>query len=133
MEEKNWFIIRQFSQRNRKLKAAGYENYAEFLSDVRWKKIHELWIKKKRKGIRHWKVCYCCESPDRLQLHHLKYQNILRPVLGTSIVPVCDRCHAMIHELTRKHPKWSIKSATKKLHKMLHRPLASPPSPPSRP
>lgn len=120
MQNKNWLIIKQYSKRNKTLKENGFNSYKEFLKSDNWKLIHALWEKKKKIGKDRWTMCYCCSSKDRLQLHHLKYSKVIKPVLGSNIVPVCRSCHELIHAMTQEHVKWSIKTATKKLAKKFH-------------
>jgi len=115
--DKNWLVIKQFSKRNKLLKDNGFTSYKQFLNSPQWKQIHKLWEGKKKKGIQRWKECFCCGATERLQLHHLKYKNVMKAYLGNNIVPVCNTCHETIHDMTARNSQMSIKLATKKLAK----------------
>src|SRR6267142_4189022 len=114
---KNWKVIRQFSNRNKKLKEAGIGSYADFLKSPIWKEIHKRYEKKVAEGIKRWIECYCCGDSSPFHLHHLNYKSVVRPILGSRIVPLCARCHKRVHELTEKHLGWSIKKVTNHLRK----------------
>lgn len=68
-------------------------NYDEFLQDERW-----LSFRKFTFAIRGCK-CEKCGSYERLQVHHIKYKDGLRPWEYTcnDVVVLCRDCHAKIH------------------------------------
>ncbi len=68
-------------------------HYDEFLQDERWPAF--------RKFIFAGRGCKCekCGSHERLQIHHIKYKEGLRPWEYTcnDVMVLCRDCHAKIH------------------------------------
>jgi hypothetical protein len=48
-------------------------------------------------------VCFCCGSPDRLNVHHRRYSTLCDEPVGDFVI-VCRDCH--------KDIEWRIKSGT---------------------
>ena len=58
---------------------------------------HNKSLKKSRN--RKEPYCYCCKETDvPLQLHHLSYARYYGEEKFTDLIPVCSRCHLLIHK-----------------------------------
>lgn len=79
--------------RQARLRELGYKSYPEYLMSPHWMKVRE----------RYWtspdtrKDCMCGET-EALHLHHKTYARIGSERLD-DLMPLCDRCHAMVHVL----------------------------------
>ena len=84
--------------RERRVQALGLENYAAYIKSAHWISTRE----------RYWrdpdtlKECGLCRVQDnRLALHHKTYENIGAEPLS-DLVPLCDKCHQLVHALERR-------------------------------
>jgi hypothetical protein len=81
------------------------------------------WAKKRRRLITNNADadCYCCHTSHSyetpLDLHHLTYER-LGNELDTDLVPVCRKCHDLIHSIA-KSQKLKITEATDKAREIV--------------
>ena len=116
MKSNNWFAIKQFKKRNNILEDLGFKNYQEFLKSPLWASSKKKIEHKIKKGKLFYSACWCCGSTENLQLHHLRYTKLnLTGGVGNDLKYVCNNCHETIHLMTKLNPKWSIKTATRRL------------------
>lgn len=69
--------------------------YQKYLKSTHWKKFKREFFK------RFEKVCRKCNSKDRIQLHHISYENLWCEQF-LDVIPLCENCHAIRHN---KKPK----------------------------
>lgn len=69
---------------------ASYTNYAKYLNSVHWKNT------RKKKLIQTEFRCEKCGSREKLQVHHLTYENIGAEYLEDLQV-LCASCHTKVH------------------------------------
>jgi hypothetical protein len=86
-------------------------NYYDYLESDEWKEI-----KIKLRKLKEYKKCKVCGSNWNIQLHHKTYKYLLTEQKCRGIVPVCGKCHKMIHEYAKKKDV-SVLIATEKLIK----------------
>ncbi len=67
-----------------------YENYLK----------SETWQNKRQKRLQIDKCkCALCGSPEKLQVHHIRYPNILgQESVYTDLITLCDDCHKAVHQ-----------------------------------
>ena len=72
------------------------ERYQEYLKS-------DYWIKFRESVFNNYEFQYCwhcgCDTLPFLLLHHLNY-NLYYEIPGIDIIPLCQNCHAKIHEKT---------------------------------
>src|SRR3990167_9608096 len=107
----NKYISKSYRIRNDILKQVNF-TYNDFLKSDYWMKIKEK-SRSSNAKYDYWRKCWVCESRENINLHHTKYNNLLKITLH-SIFPLCQSCHYKTHELTKQNPKLSLKSAMKK-------------------
>ena len=78
-----------------RLRALGYESYSDYLRSAHW-----LATRARFRASDQPQVCIC-GADDDLQLHHKTYERIGGEELE-DLVLLCERCHALIHELERR-------------------------------
>lgn len=74
------------------------EAYREYLRSPDW--LEKRREKHGRKGGRK-RRCAICASPDRLDVHHLRYEADLTTTAQEDLRLLCRRCHDVAHELLR--------------------------------
>lgn len=80
---------RQYRDRNRLLRALGFDNYAEYLKS-------EMWARVKQKVWREGAKCTVCAGVAT-ELHHRRYCKCdLEGLVTKHIVPICRDCHQRI-------------------------------------
>jgi excinuclease UvrABC ATPase subunit len=102
-----------------------------------WRGEHDKYLKSKTwKNKRlaafahHGKKCACCDSTDKLEVHHISYMTYNRRGRGTELmrdlIPLCQLHHRLIHQLinelrdSRKFdPKYNWEKASKEALKYL--------------
>jgi 5-methylcytosine-specific restriction endonuclease McrA len=57
------------------------------------------------------RCCRRCHSTVLLQIHHRTYERFGRERL-TDLVPLCRRCHRLVHAYHNAHPNLSLARAT---------------------
>lgn len=73
----------------------GYKSYASYLSSSHWQTTRQRYRASDLP-----QDCYCCGEHE-VDLHHKTYENIGREPL-TDLVPLCRRCHTLVHVLERR-------------------------------
>ena len=76
-----------YNQRNIRLKAMGYETYADYLASDLWRSIRQ------RVFALYGDVCRLCQQLAE-HVHHLGYgKHVLAGISLTQLVPLCGKCH----------------------------------------
>jgi 5-methylcytosine-specific restriction endonuclease McrA len=95
--------------------------YREYIQSPEWRAVRDrYWASKLPKR------CYVCDKPRHpgMHLHHRTYKNLGHERL-MDLVPVCKKCHDLIHTTHRrmvaKNPKVSLWEATKMTRKKVRR------------
>jgi hypothetical protein len=78
-------------ERQRRLSALGYKNYADYLGSPHW-----LATRARYRASELPQECICGET--EVHLHHLTYERVGGEELG-DLTPLCHVCHALVHEL----------------------------------
>lgn len=74
-----------------------HPGYDRYLRSSHWKRFRDGYWR------RHERRCWVCDAtPKRLHLHHRDYACVGRE-RDDDVVPVCDRCHLLIHQNARWH------------------------------
>lgn len=68
------------------------EQYKEYLKTEHWKEVRIKKYKKKKRS------CAICGSFEKLEVHHLTYNNIGNEK-GEDLRVLCHRCHELAHKL----------------------------------
>lgn len=97
----------------------GPHQYRDYIQSAEWRAVRErYWASKLPKN------CFVCDGTrvPGMHLHHRTYKNLGAERL-MDLVPVCPRCHAFIHELSRD-PFWKthggLWAATKEAQRRMH-------------
>lgn len=75
--------------------ASGYRAY---IQSAQWRTTRQRYWKSKLP-----KECYVCDAPRSpgMHLHHRTYKNLGNERL-MDLVPVCPKCHEVVHEIARR-------------------------------
>lgn len=76
-------------------------NYATYLLSPEWRAIRQVKLKETSHK------CEGCSNVSHLQIHHLTYKRIGHERMSDLMV-LCDKCHAQVHEMWRKMPKFTV-------------------------
>jgi hypothetical protein len=77
-----------------KLNRLGFRTYRDYLRSPHWNSV-----KARYRASDLPQVCMCGE--EKVQLHHTTYERLGEELLK-DLVPLCARCHAMVHVLERR-------------------------------
>ena len=66
--------------------------YKSYLTTKHWKEI-----KRECKEIGLFEKCIICGKKSR-DIHHLNYKNLFNEDILKDLVPLCGKCHKMVHE-----------------------------------
>lgn len=69
------------------------EDYEKYLQSEHWKETRE-----KRLEIDGHR-CYLCGHKKKLNVHHLRYNNLGHEDVENDLITLCHRCHGMIHRI----------------------------------
>lgn len=69
------------------------EEYSEYLKTDHWQEIRQKRIEMDNHR------CYLCNKARRLNVHHLRYDNLGHEVVEKDLVTLCYRCHKMVHNV----------------------------------
>lgn len=72
-------------------KAERRAQYQQYLRTPHWRRVRIGYFK------RHPKMCFVCTGTERIQLHHRTYENLGYEPFD-DLVPLCLRCHQLVHE-----------------------------------
>lgn len=89
--------------------------YDWYINSSRWER---------RKGqyyARYPKVCRACGSKENIHLHHHTYVR-LGQEHDDDLVPLCEPCHVVVHQLHRATRELSLTAATRQVVGALHPP-----------
>lgn len=87
-------VRERWRQRDAALDRLGYGTYRDYLRSPHWVKVKARY----RESILP-QACMCGE--ETVDLHHMTYERIGAERLA-DLLPLCRRCHAMVHELERR-------------------------------
>lgn len=76
---------------SRQLQKFGFASLKDYYLSYQWQEKRSRFKKAKKKML-----CYCCNSPHRLELHHQTYERLCEEY-HDDVVWVCDECHEQIH------------------------------------
>jgi hypothetical protein len=77
-------------------RSLGFASYSEYLRSSHWRDIQTRYRESDLP-----QNCYCCGDGESVHLHHKTYERIGAEDL-TDLVPLCPRCHALVHVLERR-------------------------------
>lgn len=80
----------------RRLRNLGFAAYDEYLRSPYW-----IDVKQRFRADDRDQDCYCCGDWENTQLHHKTYERLGEELLD-DLVPLCRRCHALVHVLERR-------------------------------
>jgi hypothetical protein len=81
--------------------------YETYLTSPRWEATKRRYYAQTG---RH--ACAACGSTDQVQLHHKTYERLGHELLG-DLTPLCEPCHAGVHEIHRqKQPAMTLAQVT---------------------
>lgn len=81
--------------------------YETFLKSNYWSVVRSIVIKNYNAK------CHVCEGEERLQVHHLRYDNRGNEHNNLQdLIPLCHDCHAMIHVLQESYSIGKLKKIT---------------------
>lgn len=90
------------------------EIYAEYLQSEKWKSIRESAL------VIHGKKCKECGNESDLQVHHLRYPEILGTEnVESDLVVLCKECHQKLHKKKHKKIGFAFKPIPKQISKIL--------------
>lgn len=103
-------------QRHRAIVKRGYQSYQDYIHSSEWKEFRSRYFQ-----VCHRK-CRVCDAHNIIVLHHLTYDRVGQEEFG-DVVPLCDRCHHLIHDrCTGKGHNWRALTALKREYKRLGEP-----------
>lgn len=78
------------------------KDYEKYIRSSAWRAVRKRYIESKLP-----KACGGCKKPwgKGDHLHHRTYKNLGNERL-MDLVPLCQPCHAQVHQLYDSHPKW---------------------------
>lgn len=79
--------------------------YDEYIKSNAWKqKRAKYWLSKLPK------TCFVCGAARHpgMHLHHRTYKNFGNERL-MDLVPICQQCHNLVHEVYESDPKWKVR------------------------
>lgn len=79
-------------------------NYNAYMRSYAWRKRRDEYF------TRHLKRCRACGDKERIQLHHLNYDNFGAET-DDDLLPLCKYCHDAVHDL-QKRERITISAAT---------------------
>lgn len=79
--------------RREQLRELGFDSYGAYLRSKHWRGLREDY-----RSTYGWKCV--CGATERLHLHHVSYDRLGSERL-TDVVPLCQPCHEVMHELRR--------------------------------
>lgn len=74
-----------------------YDKYLEYLSSTTWAKLRDQALK--RDGYH----CSICNSPYNLEVHHLKYPDVLGTEPISDLMTLCRDCHKKLEDYKKSH------------------------------
>ena len=101
----------QFTYRNNQLNDNGFSSYEDFLNSDFWKNL-----KNGLKNNSFYKKCCCCGLEEKINLHHIKYNDLFNASNTRYIFPLCENCHTKVHNLSREK-NMSFKVAMRRIRK----------------
>ena len=84
----------------------GYDKYLEYLNSRTWSKIRNEALERDKYE------CSICRSPYNLEVHHLRYPDVLGTEPLSDLMTLCRDCHKKLedykkgHEVERKMVEW---------------------------
>lgn len=119
--------MKQLSSARRKGYTVYGQPYREYIQSAEWRAVRE----------RYWasrldKSCYVCTAPRSpgMHLHHRTYKRLGAERL-MDLVPVCDKCHRLIHKEHEQNPSSDLWYLTRRIAKEYQRRHALTPIPSS--
>lgn len=82
----------RIEQREAQLQRVGFTSYSQYLSSSAWQAVKDRYRKSGRR------LSCACGTTD-VQMHHLTYARVGGDELLDDLLPLCNRCHQMIHAL----------------------------------
>lgn len=85
-----------WEERKVSLKNLGYKTYSEYLNSKIWKDVR----KKVLNGRKDRAFCYICGERNGIEIHHLHYRCLDKPILGSGFV-LCREHHQEMHDVAK--------------------------------
>lgn len=108
-----------------RLKKLGYATYQDYLRSEHWQKLRQKFFRKssrlkRLKKLYGYLVCELCEQAGVLNVHHVTYKRMGAERLGDLFL-ICENCHFVIHETTRRYPRVTMYAASFRLRTLWKR------------
>jgi hypothetical protein len=87
-------LLARWAHRDARLSELGFSSYGEFLKSDGWQRTKERFRESQMP-----QECIC--GDDDVHFHHLTYERLGRERLS-DLMPLCRRCHQMVHALERR-------------------------------
>lgn len=85
--------------------SSDYDKYISYLES-------DIWAEKRNKALERDKYhCSICGNPNNLEVHHLRYPDVLGTELISDLMTLCRSCHKNMEEYKKGH-KRSLRTAT---------------------
>lgn len=87
------------------------EEYKEYLKTEHWQEV-----RKARLSVDKYR-CYLCGTPRRLNVHHLRYDNLGDENVHKDLISLCLHCHLMLHRVqnaTQAEYRRAVRSGSKR-------------------
>jgi hypothetical protein len=97
--------------------------YDDYLRSRAWQRVRSRY-----RRVRPWR-CGICGATDRLELHYRTYERLGAEQLD-DLVPLCDDCHPLLHQLVRE--KQATLDPSSAFDPARSRPFTPPPHNPRR-
>ena len=93
----------------------GYDKYLEYLNSQTWAQIRNKALERDKYE------CSICHSPHNLEVHHLKYPDVLGTEPLSDLMTLCRDCHKKLEDYKKGHTAMRYMTAWR------------PPNPPAAP
>ena len=85
--------------------SSDYDKYISYLES-------DIWAEKRNKALERDKYhCSICGNPNNLEVHHLRYPDVLGTELISDLMTLCRSCHKNMEEYKKGH-KRSLRTTT---------------------
>lgn len=88
-------------------------DYDQYINSPRWRR------RKVEYFARHNRLCRLCGKGKDIHLHHLTYER-MGAELDSDLMPLCQRCHDIVHQYAKRKPNLSLADATLRAIKEVH-------------
>jgi hypothetical protein len=82
--------------------------YASYMDSPAWHQRRQLWLESWTATHHREPACVVCQAPWSLHngdLHHRSYCRLGHEAFA-DLIPVCNRCHLLLHAVLERSPAW---------------------------